>query len=241
MKDPIWNKRIGYFFSIVVFTPFEYWRRVHIEHHSHFGNKDILDEADTIMFTLKQYKEMSPGVRFVWRILRDPLVFFTLVPFYPWWVYYPFVIRSPFTILGQAIYLYLAYFHGLWYIPISIWFSDLAGFMLFHWQHAVNVGYRREKDSWSYFAAAMKGSTCILLPKILRPFTLGIQYHHIHHYQTRVPCYNLEKCHHEAPEGLWSDITYVTPSKAWESLFNVMYDEENDCFVTFKGVPPGKF
>lgn len=241
LPSPVWNKRLGYLLSFLTLTPFQYWKSVHIEHHANFGNRDVLDEADTIFFTLQEYRNMPRLKKIAMRLIREPLIFFTLIPIYPWWIYYPIIIHSPFTLAGLGTVIYLAYSKGMWYLVLAVWMGNVEGFILFHLQHAVNVGYRVKGSHWSFFEAARSGSTCIILPKFLRYFTLGIQYHHIHHYQTRVPCYRLEECHHEAPEGLWDGVTFVTFKKAWQSIFNVMYDEENNCFVTFKGIPPENY
>lgn len=72
------------------------------------------------------------------------------------------------------------------------------------------------------------------MPWPLSWFTLGIEFHHVHHYSTNVPSYRLRECHLAgAKEGLWADVCEVGPAKAWTSLANTMWDEENNVYVTF--------
>jgi omega-6 fatty acid desaturase (delta-12 desaturase) len=78
------------------------------------------------------------------------------------------------------------------------------------------------------------------IPDFLSPFlrtryyTLGIQFHHIHHYSTRVACYNLEKCYSAAPKELWDGITIVDGPMFWNAMNNVMFDEKTRRLVPFE-------
>jgi hypothetical protein len=75
---------------------------------------------------------------------------------------------------------------------------------------------------------------------LLRPFTNGIEYHHIHHLNTNVPSYIIQECHerfeNSSKEGnKWDEfkINRVEPDLAFKSLFNVMLDEEKGILVPF--------
>lgn len=77
---------------------------------------------------------------------------------------------------------------------------------------------------------------------------MGIEYHHIHHYSTKVllafililmfkvPGYLLQKCHEEAPEGLWKDITILSYSDMLSGLKYTLYDEDAQKFISFDEV-----
>ena len=69
---------------------------------------------------------------------------------------------------------------------------------------------------------------------ILKFFTLGIEYHHIHHASTRVPCYKIQQCHEEAEDGLWDGVVHVdTLEKYVVSTFHTMWDDDKKSLVTF--------
>ncbi len=75
---------------------------------------------------------------------------------------------------------------------ISMILSQIIGTILFHLQHSVNLPYRQRKDKWNFAKAALEGSTFLEIPKILKTFTNGIEYHHIHHLNTNVPSYAIQ-------------------------------------------------
>ena len=50
-------------------------------------------------------------------------------------------------------------------------------------------------DEWSYADAALRGSSYLKLPKLLQFFTGNIGLHHVHHLNTRIPNYNLQRAH----------------------------------------------
>ena len=64
-------------------------------------------------------------------------------------------------------------------------------------------------------------------------FTLGIEYHHIHHLYTKVPGYRLRECHESAPEGLWEGIHYMTYPDQWHSLSCTVYDEKKGRYTSY--------
>lgn len=73
---------------------------------------------------------------------------------------------------------------------------------------------------------------------MLRWATLGIEYHHIHHLNTKVPGYALRECHESAPEGgakCWRAVTFVGYAEAARAMLNVMYDERAQKMVPFGG------
>jgi len=80
-------------------------------------------------------------------------------------------------------------------IWLPMYFAQMIGTILFHLQHSVNIPYRQRKERWNFMKASLEGSTFLYIPHLLRPFTYGIEYHHIHHYNSNVPSYMLAICH----------------------------------------------
>jgi hypothetical protein len=88
--------------------------------------------------------------------------------------------------------------------------------------------------------ASVEGSTFLYVPYVFRPFTYGIEYHHIHHYNSNVPSYMINICHEEfdnknQQHNNWDsyNINRVPPTLALKSVFNVMLDEKNRELVPF--------
>ena len=113
-----------------------------------------------------------------------------------------------------------------------------------HWQHVYEHGYvinavdglkTQNPVPWDRYAAAFDGSSFLQVHPLLKFFTLGIEYHHIHHLDIRVPGYSLQRCHDEAPVGLWDELGIVKLELAdcWKSVFMTLWDEKRDVFVPF--------
>ena len=69
---------------------------------------------------------------------------------------------------------------------LSAYFGGVVGFMLFHGQHSFEDGYVRRGDEWSFQDAAIEGSSHMKIPRCFKWFTMGIEYHHIHHHDPAV-------------------------------------------------------
>jgi len=224
------NKWAGIILSGIIRTPLAFWKKNHLFHHRNFGNLDTVDEADTIIFTKQQFERFPFVKRMAWKFIRYPPIFFLLVPIFQWGIQYPFI--NPIFIPLHLLHLWIA--SKISYINmLSFYLAAMFGMMLFHLQHAVNSGYRATTANWTLVNSALFGSTYIPIPFPLSWATLGIEFHHIHHLSTRVPCYYLSKCHHEAVPDAWRGITVVTLDKLWDSIWNVMWDEEKEKFVPF--------
>jgi fatty acid desaturase len=69
------------------------------------------------------------------------------------------------------------------------------GFMLFHSQHVYNPPYMVTMDKTHPKDSGLKGSSFIHVPWALTYFTGGIEYHHIHHMNSKIPGYHLKQYH----------------------------------------------
>jgi hypothetical protein len=107
------------------------------------------------------------------------------------------------------------------------------------------LGYRAPAASHSRDAAALRGSTYIPVPKWLsKRVLLGIEHHHIHHLDSRVPCYRLMECHEGAPSGMW-EAAGVPVLRGWNDIKRglsvALWDEERSEFARFPPlVKPGQ-
>jgi len=230
---PQLNKIFMQILSCDVITPAQEFKSTHLWHHSISGNSDLFDTSNTIPFTKQQYQKFSKLYRILFRIFRDPIMFFFFVfPALHWWIEFP--LKNP-TIpiyIGHAIKFYL-YYTVSPYLLVSMYFAALLGLALFHLQHGANDSYRATTKEFSKDEGAILGSTYITIPWPISIFSLGIEFHHIHHLNTRVPCYMLSKCHFDA-EHLWDGLlTKITAENIWESLNVVLWDEETDKLIPF--------
>jgi acyl-lipid omega-6 desaturase (Delta-12 desaturase) len=185
------------------------------------------------------------------RVFREPVVFFFVTVPLVWFVLTFYSVAKRYGLLSLTfLEKVMSVVVFTWVVPllgvsalkmwVSIYLSSIMGTVLFHLQHSVNVAYRERQTQWNFVQAAMEGSTFLNVPFLLRPFTNGIEYHHIHHLNTNIASYVIDDCHErfdaQAKDGQkWNEfkINRVDIQLAFKSLFNVMFDEENSVLVPF--------
>lgn len=247
--SPIANSWIGMIMGTIVLTPMKQWRRGHNYHHQTSGNLAVvcLERAsrsgDTIFFTRREWDATRGTPRLLIRIFREPLVFFTFIPFLLFFVAYRipkrnFHINVYLTTVGKLVELaIITRLHNPGFLAqelIACWIGAILGVSLFHLQHGVNRGYRRKEDEYSPQDAAIEGSTYLtFIPWWLKWATMGIEYHHIHHLNTQVPGYKLALAHNSQPAGTWDNVNHVGFIEAAKAMQNVMWNEETKEYEMF--------
>jgi acyl-lipid omega-6 desaturase (Delta-12 desaturase) len=106
-----------------------------------------------------------------------------------------------------------------------------VGIWLFYVQHQFEDAYWQSGDAWSYADAALRGSSHLQLPTVLRFFTGNIGLHHVHHLNARIPNYNLRRAHDSCPM-----FAAVPTLSLWDGLRSVrlkLWDEQAGQLVTF--------
>lgn len=106
---------------------------------------------------------------------------------------------------------------------ISVSLAGGAGILLFTVQHNFEHSYASGNEGWDYDAAAIHGTSFLVLPRWLNWFTANIAYHHIHHLSARIPNYRLVKCHDEY-QHLFSDVTRIKLSQIPGALKYILWD-----------------
>ena len=100
-----------------------------------------------------------------------------------------------------------------------------------HLQHTFPASYKSRPPFYSAYINGLKGCSYLQLPRLLKFFTAGIEYHHIHHLNTRIPCYRLHECHQSAPQEWWASVPTLTLSDIWPTLGLGLYDEARASFL----------
>lgn len=235
--------------ALLVVTPTA-WSRNHQLHHQHVGNlaQEEYEWCETIHHTKAEYLALVPWQRMGLRLIRHPVPFFLMAPVLTWWVKFrvPCDMADGYTLqskavntLGMLAQYYLFYTLGggqlLGLFLLAQWFGALVGILLFHAQHVYEGGYI-VSTGWQRSEASMRGSSLLEVPNVLKWFTMGIEYHHIHHFCTRVPGYNLQRCHLEAPAELFTCVHILGMPQWARSLRLQAWDEEKAEFVTFSEI-----
>jgi omega-6 fatty acid desaturase (delta-12 desaturase) len=245
------NDAVGTLCGVLTLTPYHNWRRQHANHHTKWNNLDRRD-ADVDIYsrclTVREYRALSFWGRLRYRLLRNPMVLFVLLPPLVFFVLYRFPFDTPAAwrrerrsvyvnnILVAAVMVALGWAVGfvnlaLVYTPIML-IASIAGIWLFFVQHQFeNTSWCRSAE-WQYMDAALKGSSYLRLPSVLRWFTGNIGFHHIHHLNPRIPNYLLPRCHADNAELRTAPV--VTMWSGLKATFLCLWDEERKQMVRLR-------
>jgi len=245
------NLVVGVLCSLATLTPFTNWRRHHAQHHSMWNNLDQRDMTTDIYstcLTVKEYEAMSPARRWFSRTIRHPVIAHLIIPPVVFLVLYrvPFETPRAWVRERQAVHLTNAVIGvgvvgmvlalGVWpvlliQVPV-IAVAAIIGVWLFSIQHRFEEAHWARGADWSAITAAIRGSSFLKLPAVLRWFSGNIGYHHVHHLVPRVPNYRLRACH-EACEELFGTARVLTLREALMAPSYALFDEEQGRMVQF--------
>jgi omega-6 fatty acid desaturase (delta-12 desaturase) len=236
----------GFVTGVLTFTPYYHWRWEHAAHHATSGDLDRRGLGDIWTLTVQEYLQASRGQRLAYRLSRNPVVLFVIAPLYVMLLKHRFpktqanrrerrsVHGTNLAVLAMAISL--AWIFGLkTYLVIqltAVLVAGSVGFWLFYVQHQFDGAYWERGDDWDYTAAALQGSSFYKLPRILQWFSGNIGYHHIHHLSSRIPNYNLERCHKAHP--LFQSVKPVTLLSSFKSFTFRLWDEQRRKLVGYR-------
>jgi len=246
LKSRAANDIVGFITGLLTFTPYYQWRWDHAIHHATSGHLDKRGTGDLWTMTVQEYLESSRGKRFAYQLARNPIILFVIAPLYVLLIKQRFSATKDnkrernsvhwmnLAILGMAAGLTLVFGFKA-YVLIQLTALAVAGsvgFWLFYVQHQFEGVYWERGDEWDYTAAALQGSSFYKLPKILQWFSGNIGYHHIHHLSSRIPNYNLERCH--KAHLLFQQVKPVTLFSSLKSLTFRFWDEPRKKLVGYR-------
>jgi omega-6 fatty acid desaturase (delta-12 desaturase) len=235
----------GFITGVLTFTPYYLWRWEHAIHHAGSGDLDRRGTGDVWTLTVQEYLEASRGKRFAYRLARNPVVLFVIAPLVLFMVSHRFpnakaskrerhsVYWTNLAILGMAAVM-SAVFGLKAYLVIQVALVAMAGsagVWLFYVQHQFEGVYWERAAEWDYVTASLKGSSFYKLPKVLQWFSGNIGFHHIHHLSSRIPNYNLERCHKAEP--LFQTVKPITLFPSFKSFTFRLWDEQRQRLVGF--------
>ncbi len=80
-RDHRANEIVGSLLGLLVMTPFYQWKHDHAIHHATAGDLDRRGTGDVLTLTVKEYLTLPWYKKFGYRILRNPLILFTVGSF----------------------------------------------------------------------------------------------------------------------------------------------------------------
>jgi acyl-lipid omega-6 desaturase (Delta-12 desaturase) len=239
------NDIVGFISGMLTFTPYYHWRWEHNIHHASSGHLDKRGIGDIWTMTVQEYLEASRWKRFAYRLARNPFVLFLVAPLYLFLIKQRLpsgnaskrerysVYWMNLAILAMAAVLSFTFGLKAYLLiqSIVLMVAGASGIWLFYVQHQFEDVYWDRGEDWDYTRAALEGSSFYKLPKILQWFSGNIGFHHIHHLSSRIPNYNLERCHKADP--LFQRVQPVTLLGSFKSLTFRLWDEQRRKLVGF--------
>lgn len=246
-RSQLANDRLGMMLGIILLTPYFEWKHDHAIHHATAGDLDRRGIGDVYTMTVEEYVAAPWYKKIGYRIMRNPLILFTIGATIVFTVTHRFwrpasgrrernsVVWTNIALLAfvSAIMLQIGWqAFVLVELPILLMACG-AGVWLFYVQHNFDPTYWERHSDWQFFNAGMDGSSFYKLPKVLQWFTGNIGFHHIHHLSPRIPNYKLEECHNENPDFQIEPLTFRDSLK---SLFFRLWDEKQKMLVGWEAV-----
>jgi omega-6 fatty acid desaturase (delta-12 desaturase) len=239
------NRAAGTALGLLLYTPFATFAHTHAVHHATTGNLDRRGVGDLPTLTVEEYLGRSWRGRLSYRLFRNPIIMFGLGPILSFAVLPRLVRRGMRLRLRRAVIrtnvvvVLLVGAASVWLGPTrylliqwpAAWLAGSAGIFLFYVQHQFEDAYWKSPDSWSFADAAIRGSSYLRLPAVLRFFTGNIGYHHVHHLNARVPNYNLRRAHEAL--AIFRDVPTLDMRDALRTLRLKLWDERRGRMVGF--------
>jgi acyl-lipid omega-6 desaturase (Delta-12 desaturase) len=247
------NLWMGRSIGLLLYSPFTRWRHDHAVHHASSGDLDRRGTGDVRMLTVSEYQALPARGKRAYRFERNPLVMFGLGPLVALMIGPRIVAKNArprmrrsvlltdvavFATIGALVWA-LGWRDYLLVVFLPALLAGSAGIWLFYVQHQFEDAYWDEGEGWTFTDAALRGSSFLKLPEVLRFCTGSIGYHHVHHLNALIPNYNLRRAHDRTP-GLHG-VPTLTLLDGLRATKLRLYDERRGRLVTFReaGTPPG--
>lgn len=249
-KSPLINNIYGQICSLFTFMPYEYRGKTHAFHHNHVNKLwEYRDIGDVDTLTVEEFQALSRWGKFKYRLFRNPFLLFSIVP--TWYLFihdrlpldfvkgwhkeYSSLIINNISIamLYTAIILFLGYKVVLLFqLPVLVLFACIA-FRFFYIQHQYEFNYKAVHDQREYVRGAIEGSSFYDLPRFWHRVTFNIGYHHIHHLNASIPCYELANCFKE--NKILQDVARrLTFKQSLSCVWSHLWDDYQGKMISFR-------
>ncbi len=242
------NDWIGRALGVLTLTPYDCWRRAHAKHHASTGNLDARGSGDVDTMTVEEFAQQTRLRRLVYRFYRHPVILLGVGPAYLFllqhrlpvgfmkagWTYWVSAMATNAAlalIVGSLIYVFGLGVAAAVFFPVLLTAASV-GVWLFYIQHQFDNAHWQKRETWSFFDAALSGSSYLHLPQPMRWFTGNIGVHHVHHLASQIPFYRLPEVLKAYPD--LQDFNRFRVGQTWRALTLALWDEGQQKLVTFR-------
>jgi omega-6 fatty acid desaturase (delta-12 desaturase) len=235
------------------------WNYQHNNHHLTNGNKNnnLHHKYNEFVFhTLHQYKQFPQIVCYIYKTLRTPYIFYPIFGVYYIIFHHKISIliykllkiksyKQKFRIIIFDFLLnllvtayWLSYIYNneiLYHLIIAYYIFFMYTMIVFNNQHTFNPSYVVNTETWNFKDSGLVGSSFIQIPYLLKYIHMGGEYHHIHHMNSKIPGYNLQKYHEEvvSKSNMFDNVVKLSMTDCYNNLWLVLYDEDKKRYITF--------
>jgi len=246
LKNPKWNRFIGFFTGMLTFTSFKHWRWEHSVHHATAGDLDRRGVGDIWTLTVEEYLELPKWKRLAYRAVRNPFLLFVVGPFIMFVIRERFPVKRASAAAKKSVWA-TNFALACWFVIGGLIFGWLpfvilqlgimavaasAGVWLFYVQHQFEGVYWERHEHWEYTAAALEGSSFYKLPRLFQWFSGNIGFHHVHHLSSKIPNYYLEECHYSHPS--FQEVKPLTVVSSMKSFTFRLWDEKEKALIGWR-------
>lgn len=220
------------------------WKREHDRHHRDSNNLDLEQDGQTASWTTERYRSAPAWHRRIYYVLNVPWTMYTVLPSAYFLGFMRVKARWYENVLSALFFAALWATGRLEYFLATFAVAAVVGFYLFHLQHTFPGVYKRRTADWDFFDNAMLGSSFLALPggprvgEVVRWFSYGVECHHAHHLNPRIPGYRLARCHVEG-RRLFDACPRVTLAGGLRTLDASLYDEGQGALASVRDFPFG--
>jgi len=244
-KSSAANSFWGSITSYLCWNPYYYWKHEHALHHASTGNLDRRGHGDIWTMTVREYLDAPRRTQLAYRLYRNPAIMFLVGALYIFLIDYRIApkwatSKEKTSVLRMNIALVLTLVAFYFTIGLKAFFliqipvlaiAAAVGAWLFYVQHQYEDVYWARKDDWDFVTASLEGSSYFRLPAVLQWFTGNIGFHHIHHLSSKIPNYNLSRCHRE--NEIFQKVHQITFFSSFRCMKYRLLDEETGQLVGF--------
>ncbi len=249
LKGSSFAKALFTLFGFYTLNPPSIWKRSHDYHHKHNSKLFSSSIGSFPILTKERFLKASRAERINYLFIRHPLTIAAGYIFaFAWGMCTLSLVRNPDKHWDSALALLFHFGVGAAIFFTFGWLSFLLGFMvpvvtssamgsyLFYAQHNFPTATFKDKEGWSYTAAALESSSYMIMPRVMHWFTGNIGYHHIHHTNARIPFYRLPEVYKAFPEFQNAKTTSLLPRDIASCFRMKVWDPEVNRMLTMREI-----